>query len=640
MPEIDFMNTIKQVTEDFLTKKEDTKKKKKAVVTEVREKNINMDEPQAKKLKLDEEEEKEEELVLDFSNDEENDDDEEEENDDDEEENDEEEEEDDDDDEEIDIDEILDENSTNQDDTSLHNSLSNSEEIVNNTGNDTRKAADYAKAAGIAEIKFRKIEVPGLSGEDILEVVKKFESPEYESIDFIQLENIMNPIIDETTKYLEITRDIAIILLRRNNWDSQVVIHRYTTEKDALFAETGLSYRAPELLENSRSDGTFTCSICEDDVEVSDSITLGCGHCFCIDCWTQSIAVKMKYGWKSEIATTLCPGYKCKYPIPDSVILKLLSGDETNIKKFREATARQFVQENKFTKWCPGRDCEYVVHTHNELKNSLVMCKGCNYVYCFNCNDYDIGDHRPCSCDQMKEWNGRAQGESESIKWLMANAKQCPKCHVYIEKNEGCMHMTCNKEIGGCGYEWCWLCRGPWSEHNLKTGGYYTCNKYATSKAKELDDSANEVKKDLEHYMFYFHRYNSFKDSRIKALAYLNDLPKKEEYIRNHFISSKIPPPTNFSFLFDAVSTIIEGCRTLAYSYIYGYFIKEGDPTKELFVFSQEYLERFTLNLTEMYEKNLQDLTKFESSRSELVNLTKVTLNYLENFNESIKERK
>ena len=32
--------------------------------------------------------------------------------------------------------------------------------------------------------------------------------------------------------------------------------------------------------------------------------------------------------------------------------------------------------------------------------------------------------------------------------------KQCPKCKIYTEKNEGCNHMKCTE----CKFQWCWLC--------------------------------------------------------------------------------------------------------------------------------------------------------------------------------------
>lgn len=115
----------------------------------------------------------------------------------------------------------------------------------------------------------------------------------------------------------------------------------------------------------------------------------------------------------------------------------------------------------------------------------------------FKCCDYDIGDHMPAPCEQVDKWLQKASDESENVTWMIANTKKwvlhlytlvilthyrCPECRAPIEKNGGCMHMSCKKNSGGCGFEFCWLCRGPWSEHGSATGGYYNCNKYDKSK--------------------------------------------------------------------------------------------------------------------------------------------------------------
>lgn len=70
-------------------------------------------------------------------------------------------------------------------------------------------------------------------------------------------------------------------------------------------------------------------------------------------------------------------------------------------------------------------------------------------------------------------------------------------CSKPIEKNGGCMHMTCRKESAGCGHEFCWLCRGAWSDHGSSTGGFYACNKYDASKAKKEDATSIQAKTEL-----------------------------------------------------------------------------------------------------------------------------------------------
>lgn len=99
-----------------------------------------------------------------------------------------------------------------------------------------------------------------------------------------------------------------------------------------------------------------------------------------------------------------------------------------------------------------------------------VICK-CGGTYCFTCKNEA---HRPVDCETVRRWNVKNSAESENLTWIIANTKPCPKCARPIEKNQGCMHMTCSQ----CAYEFCWLCLGSWKEHGDGTGGYYACNRY------------------------------------------------------------------------------------------------------------------------------------------------------------------
>jgi hypothetical protein len=59
--------------------------------------------------------------------------------------------------------------------------------------------------------------------------------------------------------------------------------------------------------------------------------------------------------------------------------------------------------------------------------------------------------------------------------------KACPKCHVFIERNKGCIHMTCKQ----CKCEFCYLCNKEWDKAHKNTGAnlgslfagnnYYMC---------------------------------------------------------------------------------------------------------------------------------------------------------------------
>lgn len=71
-----------------------------------------------------------------------------------------------------------------------------------------------------------------------------------------------------------------------------------------------------------------------------------------------------------------------------------------------------------------------------------------------------LAGHEPLRCDMFKEWDSTLSKKLDSLNfiWKEKNTKCCPECKVNIEKNQGCMHMTCFK----CRYEFCWLCMDTW----------------------------------------------------------------------------------------------------------------------------------------------------------------------------------
>ena len=78
------------------------------------------------------------------------------------------------------------------------------------------------------------------------------------------------------------------------------------------------------------------------------------------------------------------------------------------------------------------------------------------------------------SCDQFAKWKAKIAEDEDLLNadWIKKNSKSCPKCNVNIEKNRGCMHMTCKN----CKHEFCWICMGNWKDH--WDGGLARCNVY------------------------------------------------------------------------------------------------------------------------------------------------------------------
>ena len=104
----------------------------------------------------------------------------------------------------------------------------------------------------------------------------------------------------------------------------------------------------------------------------------------------------------------------------------------------------------------------------------------------------------PTTCELLAKWNQKAFDDTETFKWLSANTKQCPKCHVNIEKNKGCNHMVCKNRA--CNHEFCWLCLGDWLPHGQS---WFKCDKLDTEKASQGEGKASKSRMQLERYLKY-----------------------------------------------------------------------------------------------------------------------------------------
>ena len=62
------------------------------------------------------------------------------------------------------------------------------------------------------------------------------------------------------------------------------------------------------------------------------------------------------------------------------------------------------------------------------------------------------------------------------------NLKQCPRCKIYTEKNEGCNHMTCTN----CKFQWCWLCEGKYEYGHYSQG---KCRGLQFSNARNVEEA-------------------------------------------------------------------------------------------------------------------------------------------------------
>jgi ariadne-1 len=93
---------------------------------------------------------------------------------------------------------------------------------------------------------------------------------------------------------------------------------------------------------------------------------------------------------------------------------------------------------------------------------------------------------------------------------------------------------------------------------------------------------------------------------------------------------------TDVKFLAEATVSLVECRRTLAYSYVYGFYLGKNAPQRLLFEYLQEDLEKYCNHLHGLYEKPLESITDFPRWKEEIANCIRVTMKFLENFNAGV----
>jgi ariadne-1 len=263
-----------------------------------------------------------------------------------------------------------------------------------------------------------------------------------------------------------------------------------------------------------------------------------------------------------------------------------------------------------------------------------IKCQ-CGYLFCFKCLRET---HRPCDCEMIQMWEDKSKSEGENTKWLLVNTKQCPQCHKYIEKNQGCNHMTCRKEAGGCGYEFCWICLGEWKPHGTS---WYKCEKYNPNEVdKQKEKMRLDTKYELEKYANYFDSYSQEEN----ALKYAYKLTDKIKTYKKSLENEKNQPHLELIFLDDALQTVINCHRILKNTYIFGYYMKETleKSIKSLYTHHQEMLRVEADKLHELLEmqylpkiisiNSLEEFNKaFADFKGKILSIQSTTLKFKEN---------
>ncbi|XP_073030980.1 probable E3 ubiquitin-protein ligase ARI8 isoform X2 [Primulina eburnea] len=432
--------------------------------------------------------------------------------------------------------------------------------------------------------------------------------------------------IGKVSMVLSISRGAAGILLRHYNWSVSKV-------NDEWFSDEEKVRKAVGLLENGiplPNAKELTCGICFENYPRDWMNAAGCGHPFCFTCWQGYISTSINDG--PGCLMLRCPDPSCGAAVGQDMVNKIALNDDK--VKHSRYFLRSFVEDNRKMKWCPAPGCDFAVDFIVGGGSYDVTCR-CSHNFCWNCVEEA---HRPVDCGTVAKWILKNSAESENMNWILANSKPCPKCKRPIEKNQGCMHITCTPP---CKFEFCWLCLGAWSEHGERTGGFYACNRYEAAKQEGVYDEAEKrkemAKNSLERYTHYYERWATNQSSRQRALENLHQM----QTVHLEKLSDKqCQPESQLKFIIEAWQQIVECRRVLKWTYAYGYYLPWDElAKKQFFEYLQGEAESGLERLHQCAEKEFQGFLNseapskdFDEFRTKLAGLTSVTKNYFENL--------
>jgi len=167
---------------------------------------------------------------------------------------------------------------------------------------------------------------------------------------------------------------------------------------------------------------------------------------------------------------------------------------------------------------------------------------------------------------------------------------------------------------------------GDWKDHGANTGGYYKCSRYhGTEEGGAVDQSDSaKAKRDLDRYLHYYRRYHAHHEAEEFALKQLKATEQRMVLLQEATDDSKW---SDVEFLKTANKQLVECRRVLKYTYVFAFYLDPHQTNqRERFEHHQEMLERFTENLSELSEKNLQEL-----DRTQIVNQTRVVDRFMKN---------
>merc|ERR1711964_60931 len=184
-------------------------------------------------------------------------------------------------------------------------------------------------------------------------------------------------------------------------------------------------------------------------------------------------------------------------------------------------------------------------------------------------------------------------------------------------------HMKCKRPYG-CGHDFCWVCKGPWKEHNEGTGGYFRCQLEKGAAAINEEEKQQGAAKDIKRYEAHYSQYFD----NMKALKVAEKIKLTLEDKVNAAAHAWKADPTRLTIVLQkAADAVIKCKRVLAWTYPVAYYkIKEDNRLKDLFIDHQTELAARVDRLLGILESDFSETLVTQKARDDVNQKTRQVL--------------
>ncbi|PPR00252.1 hypothetical protein CVT24_005020 [Panaeolus cyanescens] len=145
-------------------------------------------------------------------------------------------------------------------------------------------------------------------------------------------------------------------------------------------------------------------------------------------------------------------------------------GDLACVCTRRDGRSSYMDQHSDEFKYFGTVDCKQIYRSGaTAIGEADVQCPSCFATFCPKCDD----SHEDMTCER---WKAHKNSDDEHEGLRSHGFKKCANCKIWVDKVDGCNHITCAK----CESHFCWLClkefegAGEVYEHmNAANGGIY-----------------------------------------------------------------------------------------------------------------------------------------------------------------------